>query len=424
MTGSPDVNGCGKAVVETAPSLGASGSVGGGKSASSSAAAAAATGSADKVSEMMGRLRLTAAEAAPVVLDDGADDFQVHSPWAIVGKVLAPNTLHISTIVAALRPAWGNPRGLVLNPAGDNRFVAEFGSKADKSRVVDGPPWVVGKHAVLLRDFDIDQRPSDMTFNGLKIWARIINLPFGYMHKKWGEVIAGSLGIEGSTPVVDCDNTGRCWGSYMRVRVELNVDKPLLRESRSSLNAGMRLIGLTCSMRVCLIIVSRVALWVILQLNARTRVSAMLMGNCLTRRTSLLLQMKGRRSFRGRSLQVTLRRLARGEPLQLPPTGGLVSRRQMVELLGSRKRVLRSLLLSRICHDFGPTFLGLVRVRAKVKHWLMLVPRRLGRNASKYTERKSSRFWNLLMSRPTLVLWFSIIVLSLKLKTRVYLMRI
>jgi hypothetical protein len=33
-----------------------------------------------------------------------------------------------------------------------------------------------------------------MTFNGLKIWARIINLPFGYMHKKWGEVIAGSLG--------------------------------------------------------------------------------------------------------------------------------------------------------------------------------------------------------------------------------------
>jgi hypothetical protein len=150
MTGSPDVNGCGKAVVETAPSLGAGGSVGGGKSASSSAAAAV-TGSTDKVSEMMGRLRLTAAEAAPVVLDDGANDFQVHSPWAIVGKGLAPNTLHISTIAVTLRPAWGNPRGLVLNPAGDNRFVAEFGSKADKSRVVDGPPWVVGKHAVFLR---------------------------------------------------------------------------------------------------------------------------------------------------------------------------------------------------------------------------------------------------------------------------------
>ncbi|KAM0822438.1 hypothetical protein ACQ4PT_071490 [Festuca glaucescens] len=178
---------------------------------------------------MMGRLRLTVVEAAPVVLDDGADDVPVHSPWALVGKVLSPNTLHISTISAALRPAWGNPRGLLLNPAGDNLFVAEFGMKADKDRVVDGPPWVVGKHAVLLKDFDVDQKSRNMVFNGMKVWARIINLPFGYMHKKWGVLIAGSLGIEGTVPVVDCDISGRCWGSFMRVRVEVDVDKPLRR---------------------------------------------------------------------------------------------------------------------------------------------------------------------------------------------------
>ncbi|KAK1692359.1 hypothetical protein QYE76_009056 [Lolium multiflorum] len=147
----------------------------------------------------------------------------------IVGKVLSPTKLHISTISAALRPAWGNPRGLLFNPAGDNTFVAEFGSRADKERVVDGPPWVVGKHAVLLKDFDIDQRPQDMVFNRLKIWARIINLPFGYMNKKWGSVIAKPLGVEGSVPVVACDSTGRCWGSFLRVKVEIDTDKPLMR---------------------------------------------------------------------------------------------------------------------------------------------------------------------------------------------------
>jgi hypothetical protein len=190
---------------------------------------AAATGSEDNVSEMMGRLRLTAAEAAAVVLDDGGDDFQVHSQWAVVGKVLSPNKLHISTISAALRPAWGNPRGLVFNSAGENIFVAEFNTKADKVRVVDGPPWVVGRHAVLLRDFDVDQKPSEMYFNSLKVWARIINLPFGYMHKRWGAVIASPLGVNGSVPMVECDDSGRCWGGYMRVRVEVDVDKPLMR---------------------------------------------------------------------------------------------------------------------------------------------------------------------------------------------------
>jgi hypothetical protein len=178
---------------------------------------------------MMGHLRLTAAESAAVVLDDGGVDPPIYLEWSIVGKVLSPTKLHISTISAALRPAWGKPRGLIFNPAGDNTFVAEFASKNDKERVVDGPPWVVGRHAVLLQDFNIDQRPQDMIFNRLKVWARIINLPFGYMNKKWGSAIAGHLCAEGSVAVVDCDATGRCWGNYLRARVEVDTDKPLLR---------------------------------------------------------------------------------------------------------------------------------------------------------------------------------------------------
>jgi hypothetical protein len=27
--------------------------------------------------------------------------------------------------------------------------------------------------------------------------------------------------------VVDCDSTGRCWGSFLRARVEIVVDQPL-----------------------------------------------------------------------------------------------------------------------------------------------------------------------------------------------------
>jgi hypothetical protein len=61
------------------------------------------------VAEMMGRLKLTVQESTPFVLEDGEDDLDCPE-WALFGKVLAPNTLHISTIQSALRPAWGNPR--------------------------------------------------------------------------------------------------------------------------------------------------------------------------------------------------------------------------------------------------------------------------------------------------------------------------
>jgi hypothetical protein len=115
----------------------------------------------------------------------------------------------------------------MLNLGGDNIFVAEFATKGDMDRVLDGPPWVVGKHAVLLQSFNVDLRPRDMIFYKLKVWVRILNLPFGYMQKRSGLAIARSIGVDGSSPVVECDASGRCWGSYMRVRVEIDVAKPL-----------------------------------------------------------------------------------------------------------------------------------------------------------------------------------------------------
>ncbi|KAE8818088.1 hypothetical protein D1007_04192 [Hordeum vulgare] len=131
----------------------------------------------EKVENLMARLRLTTAEATAVVIDD-VDDLELVDPnRAFVGKVLSPNVLHIERIKSAMRPAWGNPRGLSFNPAGDNLFVVEFGSQADRDRVMEGSPWRVGKHVVLLKYFDADISPVDVVFDWLANWACITKLP-------------------------------------------------------------------------------------------------------------------------------------------------------------------------------------------------------------------------------------------------------
>jgi hypothetical protein len=93
---------------------------------------------------MMACLCLTAAEAAAVVIDDEDDLNLIDPDRAFVGKVLAPNVLHIETIKAAMRPAWGNPKGLTFNHAGDNLFIVVVGSQADRGRVMEGShgQWV------------------------------------------------------------------------------------------------------------------------------------------------------------------------------------------------------------------------------------------------------------------------------------------
>ena len=134
------------------------------------------TRAGDEVEQMMASLRLTAAESAAVVIDDINDLELIDPDRAFVGKVLAPNVLHIETIKAAMRPAWGNPKGLLFNPAGDNMFIAEFGSKNDRDRVMEGSPWKVGTHAVLMKKYDADVPPSQVVFDRMAIWARILNL--------------------------------------------------------------------------------------------------------------------------------------------------------------------------------------------------------------------------------------------------------
>jgi hypothetical protein len=175
---------------------------------------------------MFGRLNLTTQESAAFVLKEEDEDYPGCPKWPLVGKVLAPNPLHISTIRTVLRAAWGNPKGLDIHSVGVNRFLAEFASKVDKDRVTDGSPWKVSNHAVLLKDFDPAVKPSDVCFESLTIWARIMRLPFGLMNDTRGKDLASTIG---DIERVEVDNKGRAWGDFLRVRVSIKVQEPILR---------------------------------------------------------------------------------------------------------------------------------------------------------------------------------------------------
>jgi hypothetical protein len=91
---------------------------------------------------------------------------------------------------------------------------------------MEGSPWKVGKHVVLLKKVDADVSPVDAVFDRLAIWARILKLPTRLMRADRGLEIARPIGI---VKRVEADRIGRCWGPYMRVRVEIDVNEPLLR---------------------------------------------------------------------------------------------------------------------------------------------------------------------------------------------------
>lgn len=135
------------------------------------------------VFEFLQRLNLTGEEEA--VADFSEDEGEEVLPmveWALMGKVLSPLAIHANTVRAAMKPTWGNPVGLKfwsIGEKGDNLFVAEFGSSGDMERALARTLWMVGRHAVILQEYDEKLSASDIVFDCMEVWVQILNLPLG-----------------------------------------------------------------------------------------------------------------------------------------------------------------------------------------------------------------------------------------------------
>ncbi|KAK1645789.1 hypothetical protein QYE76_063594 [Lolium multiflorum] len=178
----------------------------------------------ESIEELVGRMKLTPAESTRLFIDD-REDVQATPIWALAGKILSAKIFGIQTIADVLRPAWGNPKGLVFRDGGPNLFVAELPAERDRDRIWERSPWNLNKHAVVLENFKRSQRPSELRFDRLPIWIRVMNLPFN-LHDDHGERIAGNIGEFIS---IDKTNKMRVSGKFLRARVSINVNEPLQR---------------------------------------------------------------------------------------------------------------------------------------------------------------------------------------------------
>jgi hypothetical protein len=153
------------------------------------------------VAGMMKNLNLTTEEEEVLAFSDGEEEDSPPVERALLGKVLSPAAVHATAIHSAMKPAWGNPAGLKIRSIGlfhqglllafhyqrqrnykvpttrqrkgqhrklkirsiglkgDNLFVAQFKFKKDMERALNGSPWVVGKHVVLMQEYDECLKP-------------------------------------------------------------------------------------------------------------------------------------------------------------------------------------------------------------------------------------------------------------------------
>lgn len=108
----------------------------------------------------------------------------------------------------------------------DNRFMFTFYNRTDKEQVLERRPWTFEKHVLLLQEINSMEQPSKVTHNNMVFWVRMYDLPIGAMKEHIIHILGSKAG---RVFEIGYQRENYLGGQYVRVRVEINVTKPLIR---------------------------------------------------------------------------------------------------------------------------------------------------------------------------------------------------
>ncbi|KAF5452999.1 hypothetical protein F2P56_027947 [Juglans regia] len=109
---------------------------------------------------------------------------------------------------------------------GDHQFLIEFQFLIDKNKVLSGRPWFFDRKLLTVQEVDDSDVLNSIQFKFEPFWVQLHNLPLAAMSEELGIQFGATLG---HIIKVDADSDGSAWGRCLRVRVAIDIHKPLLR---------------------------------------------------------------------------------------------------------------------------------------------------------------------------------------------------
>jgi hypothetical protein len=113
----------------------------------------------------------------------------------LVGKLIADQIIGKDAVKSTLVRGWKPTRTIAFKVLRDNLFIVEFEHVWDKSRVLEGRPWVFKGNLFSIEDFIGAITPAKMDFEKAAFWVRMFNVPLACMSEIMEVQIGNSVGV-------------------------------------------------------------------------------------------------------------------------------------------------------------------------------------------------------------------------------------
>ncbi|KAK3008039.1 hypothetical protein RJ639_015411 [Escallonia herrerae] len=143
----------------------------------------------------------------------------------LLAKVISIKKSNLKAVQTILSKVWNPTKGMKITSLEDNIVCITFNHEWDRTRILAARPWSIMSSHLVVRDWPPNLSINEIEFNYSPLWVRICGLPPNQMTKRNAEKIAEKIG---KLKEIDFTSDGKIsWFKYLRIRVELDVRKPL-----------------------------------------------------------------------------------------------------------------------------------------------------------------------------------------------------
>ncbi|KAJ8775276.1 hypothetical protein K2173_020280 [Erythroxylum novogranatense] len=153
---------------------------------------------------------------------------EINYELCLLGKLVGERSINAEALERTLLNLWRPMRGAYIKPLDDNSlYIIQFYHHWDMKKMLAGGPWSFNKSILLIHQWKEGEDPAAVDFVKTDVWVQFHGIPLGLA----SEAIARNIGnLMGTYLEYDTDSRRNFWNSYLRVRVRINVDEPLIRK--------------------------------------------------------------------------------------------------------------------------------------------------------------------------------------------------
>lgn len=144
--------------------------------------------------------------------------------------------------MSKMADVWKPTMGINIKEIDPGIFLFQFYHREDMLLIVNGGPWSFDNAMLVVSKISPGMKPLNVPLWHLEIWIQIHDLPTGFMSEAVGKQLGDFFG---DFLMYDVKNNASIWMEYMRIKIRLDVRRPLKRKKKIKRRNGTEFV-VTC----------------------------------------------------------------------------------------------------------------------------------------------------------------------------------